>query len=159
MQPVDIKPGIILTSKLLQIIQWKETGRQERAVVVTVTARTYKSLADPGGAAGAPPQQDPILSFSHMFGRNTHVSELGAPPPTGRRPPQRKILDPPLQVIASWRTHFQPQGHLCLQIITIEGSIIHFICCLNSHCFSAAVPIRSVPYEQKLQCFAWVWYV
>ena len=42
-----------------------------------------------------PPQQDPILSFSHMFlPKSTHIG--GRHPPTARRPPQREILDPPL---------------------------------------------------------------
>ena len=44
------------------------------------------SLADPGGAAGAPPQQDPFLLFSHTFSpKSVHVR--GWRPPTGRRPP------------------------------------------------------------------------
>ena len=52
-------------------------------------------MADPGGVAGAPPpQQDPILSFSHMFSpKSTHVG--GRRPP----PPQREILDPPLNSV------------------------------------------------------------
>ena len=43
----------------------------------------YSSLADPGGAAGArPPQQDPFLSFSHMFLPKS-VCVGGRRPPTG----------------------------------------------------------------------------
>ena len=56
-------------------------------------------LADPGGTAGMhpppPPQQDPILSFSHMFlPKITHVR--GWCPPNSSVPPQWEILDLPL---------------------------------------------------------------
>ena len=46
------------------------------------------------GAAGAPPppQRDPILLLSHVFSPKS-VRVKGRRPP----PPQRKILDPPLQ--------------------------------------------------------------
>ena len=46
-----------------------------------------------------PPQQDPFLSFSHTFlPKSVHVRGQRPPsPPMGRRPPQREILDPPLQ--------------------------------------------------------------
>ena len=44
--------------------------------------------------AHAPPQQDPILSFSHMFlPKSTHVG--------GRCPPPREILDPPLPLVST----------------------------------------------------------
>ena len=52
------------------------------------------TLADPGGADSVRPQQDPILSFSHIFlPKSMRVR--------GRRPhgsvaPQQEILDPPL---------------------------------------------------------------
>ena len=51
------------------------------------------ALADPGGRRGAhpPPQQDQFLSFSHTFSpKSVRVG--------GWCPPQREILDPPLQV-------------------------------------------------------------
>ena len=38
----------------------------------------YVSLADPGGAAGMPPQQDPI-HFHICFCRRAPMSEVGAP--------------------------------------------------------------------------------
>ena len=43
------------------------------------------TLADPGGAAGAPPpQRDPILSFLHMFSlKSACVGSWRPPPPTG----------------------------------------------------------------------------
>ena len=47
------------------------------------------ALADPGGAAGAPPQQDQFLSFLHMFSPKS-VRITGWHPPTGRRPPNGK---------------------------------------------------------------------
>ena len=54
-----------------------------------------------GGSGGAPPahapspQQDQFLSFLHMFLPKS-VRVRGWRPPTGQRPPQREILDPPL---------------------------------------------------------------
>ena len=42
-----------------------------------------------------PPQQDQFLSFLHTFLPKS-VRIGGWRPPTGRRPPQREILDPPL---------------------------------------------------------------
>ena len=47
------------------------------------------SLADPGGHRQCvPPQQDPILSFSHMFSpKSTHVR--GRHPPMARCPPPK----------------------------------------------------------------------
>ena len=49
-----------------------------------------------------PPQQDPFLLFLHTFSpKSVHVGGWRPPPPTGRRPPphQRKILDPPLNLL------------------------------------------------------------
>ena len=53
------------------------------------------ALADPGGgAAGAPPQQDPILLFSHMFlPKSAHIGGQ-RPPPQRFGVPQWEILDP-----------------------------------------------------------------
>ena len=47
-------------------------------------------LGNPGGAASTPsPQQDPILSFSHMFLlKSTHIG--GQHPPNGSSPPNGK---------------------------------------------------------------------
>ena len=53
---------------------------------VLVLIVLFNTLADPGGTAGVPPQQDPILLFSHMFSpKSIHVR--GWCPPTGQHPP------------------------------------------------------------------------
>ena len=50
-----------------------------------------KALADPGGAAGAPPpNRINFFRFRIRFCRKVYASEVGAPPPTGRRPPHGK---------------------------------------------------------------------
>ena len=56
---------------------------------------TY-SLVDPGGALPVhAPQQDPFLSYLHMFLLKS-VCVKGWHPPNGSAPPQWEILDPPL---------------------------------------------------------------
>ena len=46
---------------------------------------------------GARPPRNPILLFSHTFSRKIAHVKGPRPPPTGPRPPQQEILDPPLQ--------------------------------------------------------------
>ena len=48
--------------------------------------RISVSLADPGGAAGAPPNMINFFHFHIRFHQKVYASEVGAPP-TGRRPP------------------------------------------------------------------------
>ena len=58
------------------------------------------TLADPGGAPGAPPQHDPNLSFSHMFSLKS-IRVGGWRPPNRSAHPQRKILDPLLILLCN----------------------------------------------------------
>ena len=57
------------------------------------------ALADPGGHRGVrpppPPNRINFFRFCIRFCQKVYASEVGTPP-TGRRPPQREILDPPL---------------------------------------------------------------
>ena len=61
-----------------------------------LSKNVHKTLADPGGAAGAPPNRINFFRFRIHFCQKVYVSEVGAPP-NGFAPPQREILDPPLQ--------------------------------------------------------------
>ena len=57
----------------------------------------HTALADPGGhPRRAPPQQDPILSFLHMFSPKSVRVGGRRPPQRVGASPQREILDPPL---------------------------------------------------------------
>ena len=67
---------------------------------------------------GAAPQQDPILSFSHVFSRKAYVSEVGAPP-TGWHPPNgkswiRHCMDTAVNII--------PYFGIALNLVTNYGS-------------------------------------
>ena len=68
------------------IVHRENGGKTSAWFYLFTEHKKHNSLADPGGAAGAPPQQDPILSFSHTFlPKSTHVGgrcppRLGAPP-------------------------------------------------------------------------------
>ena len=57
-------------------------------ICVMMSSDLY-ALADPGGAASMPPQQDPFLSFSHTFLPKSVC--IG-----GQHSHQWEILDPPL---------------------------------------------------------------
>ena len=70
-----------------------------KARLIRFNLRKHLRMLIIGGSRGAlparappPPQQDPFLSFSHMFLLKS--VRIG-----GRRPPQREILDPPLLVM------------------------------------------------------------
>ena len=56
----------------------------------------YDALVDPGGTPGARPlNRIQFFRFRICFRRKVFMSEV-VPTPTGRRPPPREILDPPL---------------------------------------------------------------
>ena len=59
-----------------------------------------QSLADPGGAPRrAPPTGSISFVFAYVFAEKCMRQRLAPPPPTGRRPAQREILDPPLTMV------------------------------------------------------------
>ena len=84
-------------------------------------------LADPGGAllvrAPPPPQQDPILSFLHMFlPKSTHVG--------GRHPPQQLGAPPNGK---SWICHWLHSVVLIFMLYLPLQSTVD-----NAHCTIAA---------------------
>ena len=67
------------------------TNRNRRQLPCIPVNEWIKALVDPGGAASAcPPNRIHFFCFRIRFCRKVYASEVGAPPP------QREILDPPL---------------------------------------------------------------
>ena len=87
--PVNVNLGVEL---------YNSADRPQEAATMTVGPYhvVSYSLADPGGTTGTPPppQQDPILSFSHTFSpKSTRIRGQCTPQWLGA--PRWEILDPP----------------------------------------------------------------
>ena len=68
--------------------------------------KIINALADPGGRRGArPPTGSISFVFTYVFAEKCTRRRL-VPPPNGSAPPQREILDPPLQRDIKTREQF-----------------------------------------------------
>ena len=79
--------------------------RIEFIFCLNILILTSKPLADLGGAAGArPPTGSNSFIFTYIFAKKYPHRRLA--PPNSLVPPQREILDPPLQTFLNTRNYF-----------------------------------------------------